>query len=74
MYPRIEAHHFKVSLLHILRRSNSFALFLFLVRVVEILLKKDSNVCLRDHQGYNAAHYAAVNGHKLALEMVGLHS
>ena len=41
-------------------------------RVVEILLKRDCNICVRDNQGFNAAHYAAINGHKLALEMVSI--
>lgn len=39
-------------------------------RVVEYLLRNDANPAIRDQQGYNAVHYAALNGHKLALEMV----
>ena len=39
-------------------------------RVVDHLLRHDANPSLRDHNGFNAVHYAALNGHKLALEMV----
>ncbi|KAK2161473.1 hypothetical protein NP493_1584g00026 [Ridgeia piscesae] len=39
-------------------------------KVVEHLLGNDANPCQLDHQGYSALHYAALNGHKLTLEMI----
>lgn len=41
-------------------------------RVVELFLKHDARPGVRDKEGYNAIHYAALNGQtcKLALEMV----
>lgn len=39
-------------------------------RVVELLLHHDARPGIRDSEGYNAVHYAALKGHKLALEMV----
>ena len=39
-------------------------------RVVEHLLRNDANPSMRDHSGFGAVHYAALNGHNLALEMV----
>ena len=38
--------------------------------MVEHLLGTEANPCQLDHQGYGALHYAALNGHKLTLEMV----
>lgn len=43
----------------------------FLCRVVELLLKNDARPGIRDNEGYNTLHYAALKGHKLTLEMVG---
>ena len=39
-------------------------------RVVEHLLRKDSSASVRDMAGYSPVHYAALHGHKLALEML----
>ena len=39
-------------------------------RVVEHLLRNDANPSMRDQSGFGAVHYAALNGHNLALEMV----
>ena len=41
-----------------------------LCRVVELLLHNDARPGIRDNEGYNAVHYAALKGHRLALEMV----
>jgi len=45
---------------------SAFAVF----RVVEHLLRQGADPTLRDHAGYTATHYAALNGHRLTLEMV----
>ena len=42
----------------------------FFCRVVEHLLRNDAIATVRDNQGYNSVHYAALTGHKLALEML----
>jgi len=42
----------------------------FSYRVLEALIDHDANPCVRDHNGYCAVHYAALNGHRLAIEMV----
>lgn len=39
-------------------------------RVIELLLKHDPRPGIRDNEGYNTVHYAALKGHKLSLEMV----
>ena len=43
-------------------------------RVVEHLLRCNASPSLRDHSGYTAAHYAALNGHRIALELVRYYS
>lgn len=40
------------------------------LRCVEHLLRNRANASKKDKHGFNAIHYAAVNGHKLAIEMV----
>jgi ankyrin repeat protein len=45
-------------------------MFLIISRVVEYLLRHDADVSIRDQQGYNAVHYAALNGQKLTIEML----
>lgn len=42
---------------------------MFVYRVVEHLLRNDGRPGLKDDEGNNAVHYAALKGHKLALEM-----
>ena len=37
---------------------------------MEHLLRNDADVSIRDQQGFNAVHYAALSGHKLTLEML----
>ena len=49
-----------------------FVFFCDLCRCVEHLLRNRANASKRDKQGYSPVHYAAVRGHKLALEMVQL--
>ena len=44
--------------------------FSFITRVVELLLHHDARPGIRDDEGYDAVHYAALKGHKLSLEMV----
>ena len=39
-------------------------------RVLELLLKNEARAGMTDNQGFNAIHYAALKGHRLALEMV----
>lgn len=46
--------------------------FILCNRIVEHLLHCGANPIFRDYRGYTAAHYAALSGHKLALEMVTL--
>ena len=46
---------------------------MLLHRVVELLLHQDARPGIRDNEGYNAVHYAALKGHRLALEMVSSH-
>ncbi|ESP01751.1 hypothetical protein LOTGIDRAFT_139105, partial [Lottia gigantea] len=41
-------------------------------RVVELLLRHDARPGIKDDDGFNAVHYAALKGHKLALEMVNI--
>lgn len=45
-------------------------LLLYIHRVLELLLKHEARPGISDNQGYNAIHYAALKGHRLALEMV----
>ena len=44
--------------------------FLVIFRVLELLLKNEARAGMTDNQGFNAIHYAALKGHRLALEMV----
>lgn len=44
--------------------------FSIISRVLELLLKHEARPGISDNQGYNAIHYAALKGHRLALEMV----
>jgi serine/threonine-protein phosphatase 6 regulatory ankyrin repeat subunit A len=39
-------------------------------KVVEHLLRHGADAGVRDHGGYNAAHYAAINGLRITLEML----
>jgi len=39
-------------------------------RVVEHLLRHGAEPMRRDHGGYTATHYAALNGHRMSLELV----
>jgi hypothetical protein len=43
-------------------------------RVIELLLKNDARPGIRDNDGFNTVHYAALKGHKLSLEMVSIYS
>ena len=50
--------------------TSEFTFSLSISRVVERLLKHDASIRKRDKQGFTPLHYAALNGHKLAIEMV----
>jgi len=52
------------------KRQMSVCCFVIVFRVVEHLLRHGADPALRDHAGYTATHYAALNGHRLTLEMV----
>ena len=45
-------------------------MFTVIFRVLELLLKNEARAGMTDNQGFNAIHYAALKGHRLALEMV----
>ena len=52
------------------KRQMWVCCFVIVFRVVEHLLRHGADPALRDHAGYTATHYAALNGHRLTLEMV----
>ena len=58
---------YKIALSDIAHDAKAYC---FCSRVVELLLKNDGRPSIRDHDGFNTLHYAAMKGHRLTLEMV----
>ena len=50
---------------------NTSRLLCLIFRTVELLLKYGADPLKTEKQGFLPIHYAAVNGHKLTIEMVG---
>ena len=50
---------------------NASHLLCLIFRTVELLLKYGADPLKTEKQGFLPIHYAAVNGHKLTIEMVG---
>ena len=68
--------HIQTTYTHICTYTQDTLLYIFALnvfvyfRVVEHLLRNDAKPGMRDNNGYNSVHYAALRGHKFSLEMV----